>query len=152
MEWDAPSTLFAENCMDSIARLNLPASIYGDGRTAPPKSRKTQGSSLEAHLAKKEFDERAAEVALHFAQGGEIPRALPYLERADEQALARYAHAEAERIYRELLRHYEQPGRPLDAAHIKERLGWVLAMMPQHDEARGQLLLYPYAQARALYV
>ena len=42
---------------------------------------------------------RAAELAWHFARGGEPERALPYALQAGEQAEAVYAHAEAERHF-----------------------------------------------------
>jgi transcriptional regulator with XRE-family HTH domain len=91
--------------------------------------------ALEAHLTERERELRAAELAQHFAHGGALDRALPYLEQAGERAQAQYANAEAERLYRELLRHYEKLARPLDAARAGERLGKVLTTVGRHQEA-----------------
>ncbi|HEX6800339.1 MAG TPA: AAA family ATPase [Ktedonobacterales bacterium] len=91
--------------------------------------------AMEAQLTEPERDVRAAELALQFVQSGAIERALPYLERAGELAQARYANADAEHIYRELLQHYEHLGRALDAARAGERLGQVLTTMAHFDEA-----------------
>ncbi|WIG57533.1 MAG: hypothetical protein OJF49_000277 [Ktedonobacterales bacterium] len=91
--------------------------------------------TLEASLAETARDRRAAELAQHFARGGETLRALPYLERAGELAQARYANVEAEHIYRELLQHYEELGHPLDTARAAERLGTVLVTVARDDEA-----------------
>jgi tetratricopeptide (TPR) repeat protein len=91
--------------------------------------------ALEASLSERERELRAAELAQHFVRGGEVARALPYLERAGERAQGLYANAEAERIYRELLRLNEEIDRPLDAARAEERLAQVLTTVGQHEEA-----------------
>lgn len=96
--------------------------------------------ALEIRLTPNERDEHAAELALHFAQGGEVPRALPYLELAGEQARTLYANAEAERIYRMLMHHYEALGRPVDAARCAEQLSRVLITLARHEEALAVLL------------
>ena len=119
---------FAHDLIREVAEANL----------GPWLRRATHGviaEALAASLAEKDLDRRAAELALHFAQSGDILRALPYLERAGELAQARYANGEAEQIYRELLRHYEELGRPLDIARTAERLGKVLVTVARDDEA-----------------
>lgn len=128
LEAEGDDFRFAHDLIREVAEANL----------GPWLRRATHGviaEALAASLAEKDLDRRAAELALHFAQSGDILRALPYLERAGELAQARYANGEAEQIYRELLRHYEELGRPLDTAHTAERLGKVLVTVARDDEA-----------------
>lgn len=119
---------FAHDLIREVASADL-------GAWRRPGAHRVIAEALEASLAEKDRDLRAAELALHFARGDETLRALPYLERAGELAQARYANGEAEQIYRQLLRHHEELGRPLDAARTAERLGKVLITVARDDEA-----------------
>ncbi|HKS71338.1 MAG TPA: AAA family ATPase, partial [Ktedonobacterales bacterium] len=145
---------FAHDLIREVAAADL-----GTWRRRP--AHRVIAEALEASLAEQERNLRAAELALHFTRGGEIPRALPYLERAGELAQMRYANAEAERIYHELLRHYEEMDHPLDAARAAERLGKVLITVARDAEAIAVLTqaanayhdagdLESYARAMAL--
>jgi tetratricopeptide (TPR) repeat protein len=128
LEADGDAYRFAHDLIREVAAADL-------GTWRRHAAHRVIAEALEASLGEQERDLRAAELALHFARGGEIPRALPYLERAGELAQARYANVEAEQIYRDLLRHYEELGRPLDAARTAERLGKVLVTVARDDEA-----------------
>lgn len=74
---------------------------------------------------------RAAEIAGHFREGGELGRALPWLLRAAERAAAVFAHAAASRHYR-------------DAADLARELG----EMRIEGEALGRLGAVLYGVAR----
>jgi len=64
-------------------------------------------------------------VAHHYTQGGAVEQALPYLERAGDQAWGRRAHGAAEEYYTAALGHLDARGRALDAARVREKLGLV---------------------------
>jgi len=54
----------------------------------------------EALAALPQVDQQAAELAWHFAQGGDLMRALLYASQAVDRACATYAHSEAESLLR----------------------------------------------------
>jgi transcriptional regulator with XRE-family HTH domain/tetratricopeptide (TPR) repeat protein len=139
LEADGDAYRFAHDLIREVAMVDL-------GTWRRRAAHRVIAEALEASLADQERVRRAAELAMHFARGGEILRALPYLERAGELAQARYANVEAEQTYRELLRHYEELGRPLDAARTAERLGKVLVTVARDDEA-----IAPLSQAAGAY-
>ena len=103
------------------------------------------GETLE-RLPEVKRQERAAELAWHFLEGGERERALPYVMLAGYQAEAVFAHSEAERHYRtvsELAREVGDGGREAEAL---ERLSAVLKAAGRFDAS-----LEPLEQAAAMY-
>ena len=74
--------------------------------------------------------ELAAELAVHFVQGNDVPRAVRYLRHAAEQALARSAHREAVELLQQAL-------------HLLERL-------PESAERAGHELALQATLAPAL--
>ena len=88
----------------------------------------------------------ASVLAYHYAQGGEQDKAIFYLERAGDAARARYAHAEAESAYREVLARLQTLGRSTQAAVVEVKLGMMLARQARYDEA-----LLPLERAGEVY-
>ncbi|HEU5441504.1 MAG TPA: AAA family ATPase, partial [Ktedonobacterales bacterium] len=78
-------------------------------------------------------------LAYHYARSDTPEHALTYLQQAGERALAQYAHAVAESHFREMIQIYENLGRPVEAAQVRERLGLVLCLMARHDRALDAL-------------
>jgi tetratricopeptide (TPR) repeat protein/transcriptional regulator with XRE-family HTH domain len=76
-----------------------------------------------------------AVLAYHYAQSDEQDRAILYLERAGDAARTRYAHAEAESAYRELIERLETLGRSAQAAAVSVKLGMMLARQAHYDKA-----------------
>src|SRR6266568_2247161 len=74
-------------------------------------------------------------LAYHYARSDEQDKAILYLERAGDAARARYAHAEAESAYREVIARLETLGRRAQAAAVYEKLGMMLALLANYDEA-----------------
>jgi tetratricopeptide (TPR) repeat protein/transcriptional regulator with XRE-family HTH domain len=74
-------------------------------------------------------------LAYHYAQSDEQDKAILYLERAGDAARTRYAHAEAESAYREVITRLETLGRSAQAAAVSEKLGLMLALQARYDEA-----------------
>ncbi|MGO8950026.1 MAG: ATP-binding protein [Ktedonobacterales bacterium] len=81
----------------------------------------------------------AAELAWHFARGGEPARALSYAIRAGEQAEAAYAHAEAERHYQMALELSRELGDTEREAEVLERLADVLRVSGRMRETLALL-------------
>jgi tetratricopeptide (TPR) repeat protein/transcriptional regulator with XRE-family HTH domain len=77
----------------------------------------------------------AALLAYHYGRAGDASKAVLYLERAGERALAMRAHAAAEGYYRELVRWLDDLGKSAQAAQAREQLGAILMTMAQYDEA-----------------
>jgi tetratricopeptide (TPR) repeat protein len=92
------------------------------------------GRVLEA-LPDRERARRAAELAWHFREAGELERALTYTLQAGDQAAAVFAHAEAERQYRRALRLARDSGDRVREADALEQLGRVFLMWGRLDEA-----------------
>ena len=81
----------------------------------------------------------AAELAWHFARGGEPARALPYAMQAGEQAEAVFAHAEAERHYQMALELSRELGDTEREAEVLERLADVLRVSGRMRETLALL-------------
>lgn len=77
------------------------------------------GRRLEAGYGE-QARERAAELARHFEQGGDFPRAVPYLQHAGAEAIARSAQREA--------------------VHWYERALQLLEHLPETSETRAQTI------------
>jgi tetratricopeptide (TPR) repeat protein/transcriptional regulator with XRE-family HTH domain len=78
-------------------------------------------------------------LAYHFGRSDAPEKAIPYLERAGDQAQAQYAHAAAEVYYRELLERVDGLGRVADAARAGEKWGTTLYLMARYDAALAAL-------------
>jgi tetratricopeptide (TPR) repeat protein len=66
-------------------------------------------------------------------------KAATFLRQAGERALAIYANAEAESLYRELAEVFSQLGQPAEAASALEQVARVLARQARYNEALGVL-------------
>jgi predicted ATPase/DNA-binding XRE family transcriptional regulator len=86
-------------------------------------------------LAREPDESLAEELAFHYLHGGEPVKALAYLERAGDRATTMRAHAAAEAAYRELVERLDRLGRPLEAAHARQKWGASLCMLARYDEA-----------------
>jgi transcriptional regulator with XRE-family HTH domain/tetratricopeptide (TPR) repeat protein len=75
------------------------------------------------------------QLADHYARAGNTERAVVYLERAGDHARAIYAHDEARAHYQELARCLDELGRALDAARVREQLGYVLILLGRYEDA-----------------
>lgn len=78
-------------------------------------------------------------LAYHYTRGGEIERAVWYLERAGDHALALQANAEAAQAYRELATQLDVLDRAREAAAAREKLGAALMTAAQYDAALDAL-------------
>jgi tetratricopeptide (TPR) repeat protein/transcriptional regulator with XRE-family HTH domain len=88
-------------------------------------------------------ERRPVELAYHFAQAEEFARALPYALLAGDQAVAVFAHAEAEEYYRSTIALARKLSDHLHEATALERLGLLLdttANMAQAREALEQAI------------
>ncbi|HEY7343507.1 MAG TPA: AAA family ATPase [Ktedonobacterales bacterium] len=74
-------------------------------------------------------------LAFHYLRGDEPVKAVTYLERAGDRAVTMQAYAAGETAYGELVERLEHLGRPLDAAHAREKWGKVLCAMARYDQA-----------------
>src|SRR5262249_41884145 len=86
------------------------------------------------------------QVAYHYLRAGVDEKAVVYLERAGDRALALYGNAEAEGYYRDLFARLETLGRSLEAARVLEKLGKLLDQTGRCEEALEML-----AQAERVY-
>jgi predicted ATPase/DNA-binding XRE family transcriptional regulator len=75
------------------------------------------------------------QLAYHYTQAGVEDKAILYLERAGDRALALHANAEAEAHYRTLIERLETLGRGLEAAKVREKHGAALMMLARYDAA-----------------
>ncbi|HEY7781328.1 MAG TPA: AAA family ATPase [Ktedonobacterales bacterium] len=78
-------------------------------------------------------------VADHFARAGDLDRAVVYLERAADRALAVYAYGDAERHDRELITYLDRLGRAAAATAAREHLAAVLMASARYDQAMAVL-------------
>jgi DNA-binding SARP family transcriptional activator/class 3 adenylate cyclase len=92
------------------------------------------GAALET-LYGEYAQQRAAELARHFLQGGDPERALAYTMQAGDQAEAAYAHGEAERQYRAALELARGLGDEPRKAEALAKLGSVLRAVGCYSEA-----------------
>jgi len=82
------------------------------------------------------FSEEPLEpLAYHYVRGGGEEKAAWYLEQSGDRALARAAHAAAERYYRNAVDKLERLERPSDAARVREKLGTLLATAARFSDA-----------------
>lgn len=96
------------------------------------------GESME-NLPERARDRRAAELAWHFQQGDSEDKAIQYSLLAGDQAESVFAHAEAEQQYRVALELARETGDRLREAEATEKLGVVLKIAGQYEEARAML-------------
>ncbi len=82
---------------------------------------------------------RAAELAWHFQQAGELGRALPFSVMAADQAESRFAHRDAVRLYRQALELRSEGMNVGLRAEILEKLGRALTNFGNYKEARHEL-------------
>jgi tetratricopeptide (TPR) repeat protein/transcriptional regulator with XRE-family HTH domain len=78
-------------------------------------------------------------LAYHYAQSDMPEKAADYLERAGDRARARCAQAEAIGHYRQVVERLDTLGRATDAALARAKLGSVLVVTAQFDEALNTL-------------
>jgi len=96
------------------------------------------GEALEAQaegLPEGQRAPRAADLAYHFLEADEGARALPYALQAGDQAMAVYAHAEAERHYRTAAELAAELGDRAREATAREKLGMAIQVLGRDDEA-----------------
>lgn len=89
---------------------------------------------------------QAERLAFHYLRGDEPVKAVHYLERAGDRAVTMQAYAAADAAYAELVEQLDHLGRPLDAAHAREKWGRVLRAITHYDQA-----LAAFERARAVY-
>jgi tetratricopeptide (TPR) repeat protein/transcriptional regulator with XRE-family HTH domain len=78
-------------------------------------------------------------LAHHYSRSDNQEKAIAYLEKAGDQARARFAHAEAAGYYRELVERFEALGQRREAARVREQLASVLAMLGRYEDAQAAL-------------
>jgi len=113
--------------------------LYAD--VSPRRRRGWHRAAVAAIEQRPEPDRRrrAAEMARHAVQGGELGRAAPYAILAGDEAELVWAHAEAEGHYRMALALAREGGDERVEAHALEKLGGVLGMLSRPDEALNAL-------------
>lgn len=74
-------------------------------------------------------------LARHFTVGGNLTKALTYIERAADRARDLYASEAAAGHYREVVTRLQGLGNSLDAARVQLKLGGVLITLAQYDAA-----------------
>lgn len=100
-----------------------------------------------AEVIEREPGEPQAEMlAFHYLRGGEPEKAVEYLERAGDRAVAMQAYAAAEASYADLVARLDALGRLRDAAQAREKWGVVLCALAQYD-----LSLAAFERARDVY-
>ncbi|HEU5368872.1 MAG TPA: AAA family ATPase, partial [Ktedonobacterales bacterium] len=78
-------------------------------------------------------------LAYHYRRAGRLEKAVIYLERSGARAQAMYAHAEAERFYRDLVDCLTPLGRAAEAIAAQENLAQMLAAQARYSEALALL-------------
>jgi tetratricopeptide (TPR) repeat protein/transcriptional regulator with XRE-family HTH domain len=78
-------------------------------------------------------------LAHHYRQAGRLEKAALYLERSGVRAQAMYAHAEAERFYRELVDCLTQLGRDAEVIAAQEKLARLVMAQARYGEALSLL-------------
>ena len=100
---------------------------------------------------REQTSERAAELAMHFARGGDVQRAVQYRQQAAEQALNRYAYQEAHAYLTSALALLATL--PETPARAQQELDFQLALGPALMATKGPgapEVDQTYARARAL--
>jgi tetratricopeptide (TPR) repeat protein len=77
----------------------------------------------------------AETLAHHYLRSGDAAKAVVYLERTGDRAVAMQAHASAESYYRELAQRLEALGLKLEAAHARVKLGILLKNLARYNDA-----------------
>ncbi len=75
------------------------------------------------------------QLAYHYRRAGMLEKASVYLQKAGERALASYANAEAESLYRELVEVFSKLGQTAEAARAQEQLAEALKGQARYTEA-----------------
>ncbi len=78
-------------------------------------------------------------LAHHYRRAGRLEKAVIYLERSGERAQAMYAHAEAERFYRDLVDCLIHLRRDAEVMAAQEKLAQMLAAQARYSEALALL-------------
>jgi tetratricopeptide (TPR) repeat protein len=119
---------FAHDVIREVLEADIGAGrrAYVHRKVAEALERDAAGTSPEA-------------LAYHYLRGGDRDKAVLYLERAGDRALAQRAHGEAERQYREALECLERLGRPHDAVRLREKLGELLKWTGRYVAALDML-------------
>ncbi len=74
-------------------------------------------------------------LAYHYRRAGMLEKASIYLHKAGKRALASYANAEAEGLYRELVEVFSKLGQTAEAARAQEQLAEALKGQARYTEA-----------------
>jgi eukaryotic-like serine/threonine-protein kinase len=92
---------------------------------------------LHRHIAEVMEKEGASVelLAYHYARGGQIEKAIVFLEQAGDKARSEHAYAASIEFYRDLLERLGQLGRAAERARTQEKLGEVLLVAGRYDEA-----------------
>ncbi len=97
------------------------------------------GEAIEA-LPERKRQRRTAELARHFLEGDDLPRALTYTLAAAEEAAKVFAHEEAESHFRTALELAREVADRAQEARALAGLGSVLAVLGRYAEARPVLI------------
>ncbi len=109
-------------------------------------------STLHTQVARALEMQRPDEVealAYHYARTDQRQKAILYLERAGDRALAVYANEAAADYYRDLPALLDSSGQQVEGAAAREKLGAVLGTLARYDEAL-QVLEHAAAAFRTL--
>ena len=111
--------------------------IYAE--LSPRRRRRTHRAAAEAIEAGPHAERRAADLAHHFIEAKDRPRALTYSVEAGDQAESLFAHSEAEAHYRVALDLARDGDDTATEARVLEKLGRLITNVGRFDEARGLL-------------
>ena len=86
-------------------------------------------------LEREPGEPQAEMLAFHYLRGDEPVRALVYLERAGDRAVAMQAHAAAESAYASLVERLDALGRTHHATQAREKWGRALCVIGHYDQS-----------------
>ena len=86
-------------------------------------------------LEREPGEPQAEMLAFHYLRGDEPARALTYLERAGDRAVAMQAYAAAESAYASLVERLDALGRAREAAQAREKWGLALCAIGHYDQS-----------------
>ncbi|HEX6540525.1 MAG TPA: AAA family ATPase [Ktedonobacterales bacterium] len=86
-------------------------------------------------LEREPGEQQAEMLAFHYLRGDEPVKAVGYLERAGDRAVAMQAYASAEGFYADLVARLDALGRPHDAARARVKWGKVLCALARYDQS-----------------
>ncbi|MDQ2741746.1 MAG: AAA family ATPase [Chloroflexota bacterium] len=98
-------------------------------------ARRSRFHSFHARILESNMVQDIEALAYHYSRSEEQDKAILYLEKAADRARAIYANQAARTYYQDLLGRLELLHRVRPAAVIRERLGSILTIMAQYDEA-----------------